>query len=66
MKGTPGWLSRLSGRLLVSAQVMISRFLSLSPTSGSALTMWSLLGILSLPLSAPLPLALSVSLEMHK
>ena len=29
--GAPGWLSRLSTQLLISAQVMISRFMSLSP-----------------------------------
>ena len=33
--GAPGWLSPLSNRLLVSAQVMISRFMSFSPTSGA-------------------------------
>ena len=48
--GAPGWLSRLSGRFLVLAQVTTSRVVSLSPTSGSALTVRSLLGILS---SAP-------------
>ena len=32
-----GWLSRLSVRLLISAQVMISWFVSSSPTSGSTL-----------------------------
>ena len=37
------------------AQVMISRFVSLSPTSGSVLTAWSLLEILSLPLFLPTP-----------
>ena len=34
-----------------SAQVLISRFMSSSPTSGSVLTTWSLLRILCLPLS---------------
>ena len=38
-----------------SAQVMISRFLSLSPTLGSLLSAWSLLRI-SVPLSASLSL----------
>ena len=50
-----GWLSRLSIRLLISAQVMIPRFVSLSPALGFALTALGLLGILSLPLSLPLP-----------
>ena len=52
----PGWLSWLDIRLLISAQVMISQFLGLSPTLGSALAVWSLLGILPLSL-----LSLSVS-----
>ena len=51
--GVPGRLSWLSAQLLISAQVMISRFMSSSPTWGSALREWSLLGILSLPLSLP-------------
>ena len=53
--GAPGWLSRLSCRLLISAQVMLSPFVSMSPTHshthiptwGSVLTEWSLLGIFS-------------------
>ena len=45
----PGWLTRSSDRLSISAQVMISQFMRPSPTSGSALTDWSLLGILSPP-----------------
>ena len=55
----------LVSRLLVSAQVTISRFKGSSPASGSALTVWSLLGILSPspPLSAPPLLALSVTLK---
>ena len=48
--GAPGWLSRLSVRLLVSAQVTISWFLSLS--NDSADPTWD---SLSLPLSLPLP-----------
>ena len=53
--GAPVCLSWLSVWLLVSAQVMISHFLSSSPTLGTALTEWTLLGILSLSpfLSAP-------------
>ena len=46
--GVAGWLSQVSICLLISAQVVISRLLSLSPKSGSALTVQSLLGILSL------------------
>ena len=48
--GVHGWLSQLSIWLLILAQVMISRFVSLSPALGSALTVQSLFGILSLPL----------------
>ena len=51
--GAPGWFGRLSVQLLISAQVMISQFVSSSPTSGSVLSPWSLLGILSPSLSAP-------------
>ena len=36
----------------ISAQVMISRYVRLSPALGSALTAWTLLEILSLPLCA--------------
>ena len=46
----PGWLSWLS---MISAQVMISWFMGSSPALGSVLTVQSLLGVLSLPLSAP-------------
>ena len=62
--GAPGWLSRLSVQLL--AQVMILRFVRPSPASGSVLTAWSLLGILSLPCSLPLPCFLSLSLSQNK
>ena len=51
----PGCLSQLSIQLLISAQVMISQLVSSSPASGSALAVQGLLGILSLPLSLPLP-----------
>ena len=57
--GEPGWLSQLSVGLLVSAQVMISHFVGSSPASSSVPTVQSLLGILSLPLSAPPLLFLS-------
>ena len=59
-KGAPGWLSWLSVQLLISAQVMISRFVSSSPTLGSVLTVQSLLGILALPF-CPSPPMLSLS-----
>ena len=48
------------------AQVMISQFLSLSPTSGSALTVWSLVEIFSLFLSLPLPYLYFLSLKINK
>ena len=51
--GALGWLSQLSIQLLIL--VMISRFISSSPTLGSALTAQSLLGILSLSLSLSSP-----------
>ena len=60
--GSPGWLSWLSDQLLTYAQVMISWFMSSSPELGSVLTAWSLLGILSLPLSAPPSLSASPQL----
>ena len=48
------------------AQVVISRLVGSSPTSGSVLTAWSLLRILSPSLSAPPPLALDLSLKIDK
>ena len=51
----PGWLRQLSIRLSVSAQVMISRFVGSSPASGFALTVPSLLRILSLLFLCPSP-----------
>ena len=50
-----GWLSQLSIPLLILAQIMISQFLGSCPEWGSVLTVGSLLGILSHPLSQPLP-----------
>ena len=64
VQGAPGWLSGLSIWLMVLAQVMISwfvssipasRFMSLSPDWGCVLTVWSLLGVLSLPFSPLFP-----------
>ena len=63
--GAPGWLSQLSVLLLVSAQVMISQFMSSRPVLGSVLTARSPLGILSLPLSLPLPYSGSLSLSLR-
>ena len=40
---------------LTSAWVMISQYVSLSPTLGSVLTVWTQLRILCLSLSAPPP-----------
>ena len=58
-----GWLSQLRVWLLVSAQVMISQFMGLGPTSGSLLSVQSPLWIsclLSLSLSPAHSLPLSV------
>ena len=46
--GAPWWLSRLGVRLEISAQVIVSWFVQSSPESGCTLTVWTLLGILSL------------------
>ena len=63
----PGWLSWLSVQLLVSAHVMTSQFVTLSPMSGSVPTVRSLLGLLSLflSLSAPLLFSLSQNEKIH-
>ena len=53
--GAPGWLNRFCDQFLILAQVMISRFLSSSPGSGSALRAWNLHGIISLCLSLSPP-----------
>ena len=61
---------RLGGsvRRPTSAWVMISRFMSSSPTLGSVLTAWRLLGILSPLFSLPLPrlCVLSLSFSQNK
>ena len=49
---------------LTSAQVMISRFMSSNPASGSALPVQHLLGILSLCPSPTCSLSLSLSLSL--
>ena len=67
--GAPGWLSWLSVRLLISAQVMISRSVSSSPASDSVLTAQSLepaLDSVSPSLSTPPPLALCLSLSLSQ
>ena len=55
-----------SVKRLAWAQVMILRFVSSSPATGSVLTAWSLLRILCLRLSLPLPHLCSVSLSLLK
>ena len=60
------WVAQLVKRR-TSAQVMISQFVSLSPASGSVLTIQSLepaLDSVSPSLSAPSPLALCLSLSL--
>ena len=49
-------VSRLSIRLLILAQVRISRFMGWRPPLDFVLKTQSLLGILSYPLALPLPL----------
>ena len=56
------WVAQ-SVKLLTSAQVMISRFMSLSPTSGFLLSAQSLLQILCPHLCVPLPHLHSLSLS---
>ena len=63
-RGAPGWFSQLSVQLVVSSQVIISQFVSLSPASSSTLAKQTLLGILSLPLSLPLPCSFCLSLSL--
>ena len=58
------WVAQL-GKHLTSAQVMISQLLSLSTALGSALTAWSLLGILLPSLSATPQLALCIFLKIN-
>ena len=64
LPGAPGRLSPLSIRLLISAQVVISRFVGSSPTSEPAKDPLSL--FLSLSLSLPLPCSCSLSLPQNK
>ena len=66
LNGAPGWLSRLSVQLLVLAQVVISWFVSSNPTSGSVLTVRSLLGILSPSLSLCPSYTLCLLLTINK
>ena len=59
------WVARSTKRPTLDL-VVISRLVRSSPTSGSALTAWSLLGILFLPLSLPLHCVCSLSLSQNK
>ena len=61
LSGAPGWCSQLSIWLMISAQVVVSQFVSSSAASGSALMSESLLGVLSLLFSDPPPLVLFLS-----
>ena len=61
----PGWLTWLRVWLLVSAQVMISWFVSLSPTSRSELTERSLIRTFSPSVSDSSRLALSLSQKIN-
>ena len=56
------WVAQ-SVKHLTSAQVTISQFVSSSPTSGSLLSVQSLLQTLRLPISARSPPPLSLSLK---
>ena len=57
----PGWLSSLSIQLLISAQVMISWFVTFSLELGSELKVRNLLRVLSLSVSLSLSLYLPLS-----
>ena len=59
------WVAQLLGHL-TSAQVVISHSVGSSPMSGSVLMAQSLLGILSLLLSAPPPLVHSLCLALSQ
>ena len=65
LRGWGTWVAPLV-KHLTSAQVMISQFMSLSPTSGSVLTAQSLLGMLSLSPSLPFPHFLSLKINKLK
>ena len=65
--GVPGWFSWLYVSFLTLAQVTILGFVGSSPASSSALTVRSLLGILSLSLSlCSHPCSCSLSLKINK
>ena len=57
-------MDKLSTLDFSSGHDLTVRLMGWSPASGCVLTAQNLLGILSLPLSAPLPLALSLSLSL--
>ena len=59
--GVPGWIRWLSIQLLISAQVVISWFMGLSPTLGSVLTVQSLVEIFPLSVSPLLTVSLLFS-----
>ena len=59
--GAPGGLGRLSVRLGILAQVVISQFVSSSPARGPIPTVWSPLGILILILFLPPSLSLKIN-----
>ena len=60
-----GSVGYVSVRLLISAQVMISRFVGSSPASSSPLTVQSLLGIFPPSPSGPPVPSFSLSLKMN-
>ena len=61
--GAPGWLSRLSIRLSISAQIMISWFMGSSPTLGSVLSLEPAWASSSFPVSLCSSPASSLSLK---
>ena len=63
--GAPGWLSQLGVQLLVPAQVMISRFISLSPHQAPCSQHRACL-VFSLSLSLSAPPLLFLSLKINK
>ena len=62
--GAPGWTQSIMRLTLDFSSGHGLMNVGSSPTTGCALTVWSLLGILSLPLCLPLPCSLPLYLSL--